>query len=167
MRIRRNFQFWKKPNICDADTKIMTTDTNLQLHGLSIYVGGREFPNASDYWDGNWLIVRASMEAKGARVDCAGPILRTTDFKRFRDELRIMAETLAGTATLSGLELELNVVFKMVSRGRMEVEVEITPDHLTQSHNFSMELDQSYLPPLITFCESILEKFPVMGAPEA
>jgi hypothetical protein len=145
----------------------MTAETNLQLHGLSISVGGREFPNASDYWDGNWLVVRASMEAKGARVDCAGPILRTTDFKQFRDELLIIAETLAGTATLSGLELELNAVFKMVSQGRMEVEVEITPDHLTQSHNFSMELDQSYLPSLITFCESVLEKFPIRGTSEA
>jgi len=32
---------------------------DLKLEGLQIWIHGRQFPDAADYWDGNWLRVTA------------------------------------------------------------------------------------------------------------
>jgi hypothetical protein len=106
------------------------------------------------------------MDASDARVKCDGPILMTTDIKQFRDQLTVMVDTLAGEATLMGLEPELNVVLKMQKRGHVEGVIEITPDHLNQHHRFTVEADQSYLPALVLSCDAILERFPVINTNE-
>lgn len=143
----------------------METEPDLRLGGLSIWVAGRQFPDASDYWDGNWLVIRARMDAPGATVQCQGPILMASDIARFRDELAVASKTLAGEATLGSLEPELTVKVKVRRLGQVSVEVEISPDHLSQSHRFTMDLDQSYLPAVTTSCDAILERFPVRGSP--
>jgi len=144
----------------------MVTEPDLRFCGLSLYVDRRQFPDASDYWDGNWLMIRVRMETLGALVECAGPILMTADIERFRDQLKAMADTLAGEATLAGLEPELNMTLKMKQRGHVVGVVEITPDHLNQQHRFQVEADQSYLPALILSCNTILSRFPVINTSE-
>jgi hypothetical protein len=139
----------------------MTDDPDLRLAGFSLWIDGREFPDATDFWDGNWLAVRARMEANGARIECEGSILRTTDIEEFRNQLAAMAETLKGEAALMPLEPELKLVFRMQTRGQVEVTIEITPDHLTQRHAFILDSDQSYLPALVASCDAILARFPI------
>ena len=107
-------------------------------------------------------MVRAGMEANGARVMCEGPILMTTDIKQFRDQVASMVDTLAGEAILMGLEPELNVVLRAQKLGHIEGIIEITPDHLSQHHRFVVEADQSYLPALVLSCDAILDRFPVI-----
>ena len=144
----------------------MSDEPALRFCGFTLWVDQRQFPDALDYWDGNWLMVRARMEASGARVECAGPVLMTTDIKRFRDQLAAMALSLSGEATLTGLEPELNVVLTMQKMGQMEIVVEITADHLNQDHRFTVAADQTYLPEMIRSCEVILDQFPVIDAKE-
>lgn len=104
------------------------------------------------------------MEAPSATVKCAGAILMTSDFMRFQDQLISVNTALVGEAELAGCEPNLKVTLKMQRLGHLEVEVEITPDNLNQFHRFSLDLDQSYLPALITSCDAILERYPVIGA---
>ena len=141
----------------------MSDDPSLRIAGLSIWIDNRQFPGASDYYDGNWLNMRARMEAPGATVKCGGSILMTTDVDQFRKELESLSATLTGEATLSSFEPELKVTLRGQQLGHIEAEVEIAPDHLSQFHRFTLDLDQSYLPALITGCEAILERFPVVG----
>ena len=141
----------------------MLDEPDLNFCGLSLWIDQRQFPDASDFWDGNWLMVRARMEASGARVECEGPILMTTDITRFRDQLSAMAVSLAGEATLKGLEPEINMVLTMRGLGRVEAAIEITADHINQHHRFYVDADQSYLPGLIRSCDAVLGKFPVVG----
>ncbi|WP_432206029.1 WapI family immunity protein [Brucella rhizosphaerae] len=141
----------------------MTTPPNLHFNGFSLWIDGRQFPDVLDFWDRNWLMVRARMEANGAHVECAGPILMTTDIRKFRDQLDVMATSLAGEATLKGLEPEINVVLRMQKLGHVEAVIEITANHINQYHRFIVEGDQSYLPGLIRSCDAILCKFPVIG----
>ncbi len=108
-------------------------------------------------------MIRVRMEAHGAHVEFAGPILMTADFERFRDQLVAMVDTLTGEATLASLEPQLNMVLKMQQRGHVLGMVEITPDHLSQHHRFQVEADQSYLPALISSCNTILSRFPVIN----
>lgn len=74
-----------------------------------------------------------------------------------------MNRTLSGEADLVSLEPELVVELKMDSPGRISMRVEITPDHMTQEHNFHFEIDQSYLRSLIESCRKVLAKYPIRG----
>ncbi|PWL16350.1 hypothetical protein DKP76_18040 [Falsochrobactrum shanghaiense] len=140
----------------------MIDEPDLRFSGFSLWIDGRQFPDTLDFWDGNWLMVRARMEANGAHIECAGPILMTTDIKKFRDQLNAMAASLEGEATLKGLEPEINVVLTMQKLGHIEAVIEITADHINQYHRFIVEGDQSCLPGLIRSCDAILRKFPVI-----
>jgi hypothetical protein len=139
----------------------MRSDPDLVFFGFSLWVDGRQYPDADDHWDSNWLIIRAIMEAHGARVMCEGAILTTMDLRQFRDELVKMVGTLTGEAGLVPLEPELKAIFKMQTRGQLEATIEITPDHPTQHHQFIIDADQSYLPALVASCDDILARFPV------
>jgi hypothetical protein len=143
----------------------METEPDLRIGGLSVWVAGRQFPDASDYWDGNWLFIRARMEAPGATVHCEGPALMTSDVERFRNELAAASNTLAGEAILGGLEPDLMVTIKVQRLGQVAVEVDITPDHVSQRHRFTVDLDQTYLPALIASCDAVLDRLPVRGNP--
>lgn len=104
------------------------------------------------------------MEARSATVNCGGSILMTSDFLRFRDQLIAVNTDLVGEAELAGYEPDLRVSLKMQRLGHLKAEVEITPDHLSQFHQFLLDLDQSYLPALIASCDAILARYPVTGA---
>jgi hypothetical protein len=144
----------------------MSDQPDLRFRGFSLWVDQRQVLKASDDLDGNWLVVRARMEASGARVECEGPVLEITDIKRFREQLAAMVAASSGKATLAGSEPEINVVLALGKMGRVEGDIELTADHLNQEHRFSVEADQSYLPRLIQSCDSILERFPVVEARE-
>jgi hypothetical protein len=42
-------------------------------------------------------------------------------------------------------------------------DVEITPDHLAQTHRKQFEIDQSYLPAIIEQCAAVVRVHPVRG----
>lgn len=139
------------------------SDPDLKLGGLSIWVRHRANPEASDYWDGNWLIVRATMQVGQSSVTTEGAILMTSDFEQFRNQMAVMHETLTGESSLSGLEPNLKVTIRVNQLGQIVGEVDITPDHLTEHHRFDVGLDQSYLPTLMTSCDAISRRFPTVG----
>ena len=170
-----NVRFWWKADVRSENGALgsgpaawhvhgMSAEPDLTFCGLSVWVKGREFPDSSDYWDGNWLVIRAEMKASGALVECAGPLLTTGDLERFRDEVAEMVTALAGEAALEGLEPGIKLIVRMLSRGHVEGVVDITPDHLNQQHRFNVEADQSYLPALVSSCDAILGRFPVTNA---
>src|SRR4051812_37249696 len=139
---------------------------DISFAGLQVWLHGRQFPDASDYWDGNWLNVTAHCGGNGADVWTSGAILHAPDLARWLDALEEMNRTLSGDAQLVSLEPELSVELKMETLGRVTMRVEITPDYLTQEHSFSFELDQSYLKPLLEDCRAAVRRYPVKGRPD-
>jgi len=141
-------------------------EPDLRIAGLRLWVHGRQFPDADDYWDSNWLVITARVEAKGAGVEIEGPLIRNTEIAAFAAELRRLSETLRGTAKLDCLEPELEVSLCPADAiGHIAIAISITPDLLNQSHRFEFGTDQSHLPMLIAECEAILEAHPVIGTP--
>jgi hypothetical protein len=136
---------------------------DVKLAGLQIWIHGREFPKSRDYWDGNWLRVTAHCGADGASVVTSGSIIHLDELQRWLTESEKMHRTLRGEASLECIEPELNVRLRAMSLGRIAMEVEITPNNITQQHSFEFEIDQSYLAPLIEQCRSILEAYPIRG----
>jgi hypothetical protein len=140
---------------------------DIKLDGLQIWIHGRQFPQAVDYWDGNWLNVTAHCGAHGADVWTSGPIIHLPDIARWLASCEEMNRTLSGEAKLFSLEPELVVELNMDSPGQILMSVEITPDHTRQEHNFQFEIDQSYLGSLIESCRKVLAEYPIRGQADA
>lgn len=138
-------------------------EPDLTLGCFSLWVYGRSYPGSDDFWDGNWLQCKAQVKAGGSRVEVIGPFLRNTELLDFLRDLSRISDKLTGTAELDCLEPNLSMVLTMNALGHVAVEVSITPDHLTESHQFSFEVDQTFLPPIVRAFMSILERFPVIG----
>lgn len=139
---------------------------DLKLGGLQIWVHGRQFPDAIDYWDGNWLRITAHCGMQGADVWTTGAILNLPAVVSWLAELEYLNQSLTGSASLVPLEPELSVKLTASVLGHISMEVEITPDNMTQEHMFRFELDQSYLEPVIESCRKILNDYPIRGIPD-
>lgn len=139
-------------------------EPDLKLGGLSIWAEARERPADDDYWDGNWLVIRAMVEAPGSSVELRGPWLRTEEVASFLTEVEAMSKDLRGKAALVPIEPAIKATLEMSSLGQIAVYVEATPDHLEQRHSFHFGCDQSYLPEIIRGCRKILLKFPTKGS---
>jgi hypothetical protein len=136
-------------------------EPDLKLGGFSLRILGRQFPDASDFWDGNWLNVQARVEASGSWVEAQGAIVRTSEVARLAEELEALSTNSVGEAALRCIEPNLQVVIRSNALGHVVVEIMITPDHMTQSHKFKFDLDQTYLGPLLDGCKNVLTNWPI------
>jgi hypothetical protein len=136
---------------------------DIRLAGRQIWVHGRQFPNAQDYWDGNWLNVTAHCGAQGADVWMSGPRVHLSEVLGWRDQAAEMHRTISGNAELACMEPELRVELKMASLGQISMTVRITPELMTQQHSFEFSIDQSHLPDLVRQCGQVLEANPIRG----
>lgn len=125
---------------------------DIKLGGFALWIEGREFPDSDDYWDGNWLQVRARCTADSAVVETSGPIIRVPELQKLMDECKQILATYSGEAATDCLEPYLNIKITMQALGRCILTVDITPDTLYQEHTFLFDLDQSYL---IEFVKSL------------
>jgi hypothetical protein len=138
-----------------------SVEPDLKLAGFSLWVLGHQFPAATDYWDGNWLNVRARVEAPGSTVEARGAFLSAPELASFAEQLESLNAALVGEARLRCLEPNLKIAIRCGSLGHVAVEIVLTPNHMTQSHEFKFDLDQSYLGPLLDGCRSVLLRWPV------
>lgn len=147
--------------------KLTPTDLgepDLKVAGFQLWVHGRQFPEAEDYYDGNWLRVTAHCGASDASVWAQGAILMVTDIAGFGDGCAAILRGEMKSAVLDPCEPELRVSLEASdSLGHIRARVEITPDHLRQSHRFEFEVDQSYLPGIIKQCSAITQEYLVRG----
>jgi hypothetical protein len=139
----------------------------IKIAGFQLWIHSRQFPDAQDYWDGNWLNVTAHCGANGASVWACGAILMIADIAHLAADCERLYEGRQEQAILQPCEPNLLVSVRSSDRlGHLTMHVEITNDHMTQQHTFDFEIDQSYLPSLIAQCKAILEDFPVRGNPD-
>lgn len=139
--------------------KLGTPD--LKLAGLQIWIHSRQFPQAKDYGDGNWVNVTAHCGTMDADIWTQGSIIHLSEIESWLKQIELMYEKLDGKAELSCMEPNLFARMKIDQRGQVSLLVKITPDHMNQKHEFTFEIDQSYLPSLISELKEILKRFPV------
>jgi hypothetical protein len=136
---------------------------DLTIAGFQLWVHGYEFPDALDVGDGNWLRITAHCGGSGASVWCSGALLETVSLRALARGLEDMHATLRGEAVLDSHEPNIAVRISISRTGQATVQVDVTPDHMTQKHWFEFEADQSYLPAIIAQCRNVLGRFPVRG----
>lgn len=136
---------------------------HVELAGLKLWVHSYQYRNTDDYDDANWLNATAICSEKGATVLVEGAFVRTTEIFAWQRAVEELAVNLVGEARLECLEPEVAVTLKGEPLGSVEMQVQITPDQLTQEHRFTFAIDQSYLTPLASQCASLLKDFPIRG----
>jgi hypothetical protein len=137
---------------------------NIQLHTLKIWVHGRQYPDATDYWDGNWVLVTVECASQGAQVSVGGPIIHLSELADWVVAAEKLQEKLDGEANLICMEPELSVKLIVDKLGHMLMTVDITPDNYSEEHCFRFELDQSYLPEMIRGCRAVLDSYPIKSS---
>ncbi|WP_175912153.1 hypothetical protein [Burkholderia sp. BCC1640] len=144
------------------------SEPSLQIASLKLWVHCRQFPLAQDYWDGNWLYVTARCDSGHSSVATRGSIVHLGELARLLDECERLYESLSGVAKLDCIEPNLSVTLTAQTVGHIDVQIDITPDHMLERHEFKESIDQSYLPAIISQCREILTEYPVrdpkMGA---
>jgi hypothetical protein len=129
---------------------------SLVLGGLSLWVLDKAFPDSVEWYDGTWLQVRAECTAPGAAVTANGPLLTVEDIGRLLAGMEAMQRRETGSVEMSPLEPNLVVSLTGSSKGRLRIDVRITPDPMTQEHRFFFDADLAYLEGPVAQCREIL-----------
>jgi hypothetical protein len=138
----------------------------LKIAGFQLWILGREFPDADDYYDGNWLRVTAHCGGQGAAVWTRGPLLMASDIEGFGVACEKLLSGENDDAVLNPLEPEFEVsLARSDSLGHFLSVISITPDHMTQEHRFEFEIDQTFVSEIITQCQNIVTTYPIRGVP--
>lgn len=138
---------------------------DIQLAGLSLWIHGRAYPHATDYWDGNWLHVTAVCEAAGARIRVTGTFLHLSEFTQWWIDCTDLAHQHRRDAHLACFEPTLDVVLALDRSGDLTIDVSLTPDSLTQQHHMQFTRDQTDLPPFLAACADIVRRYPIKDPP--
>jgi len=138
----------------------------LQIVGLRVWVHGRQFPDSTDYWDGNWLRITAYCQYGESRVRVTGSVIHLSEIAGLLHGCESLSESLAGRTGLDSMEQNLKLELLAKKLGRVAVDIQITPEPMRESHRFRDEIDQTNVPAIITACSRLLEKYPLRGRPQ-
>lgn len=120
-------------------------------------------PDSDDYWDGNWLEAEIELAA-GAFRGSFRACLRTDEFIPFRDQVSALYENLNGESTFDSMESWLTIQIKGDGLGHFIVECQANDNSGGgNSLNFSLSIDQTQLPMLVSGLDKIVEQFPLKG----
>jgi hypothetical protein len=132
---------------------------DFELAGFRMWILGWEFPEPRIVWDSDWLLVRATCIAKGAEVWAEGPSLRSDDIVQLGAAMESLHALRTTSARIDPIEPNLAFRFDAGARGNLTFTVAITPDTVGQQHQFSFDIDLSYLPAAIAQCRAILARY--------
>ena len=134
---------------------------------LQVRVRARAYPDATDFWDGNWLVTPVTARFGGFRADVPDALLRANEIEGFRDELRGLHEGLRGEARLSSMEEWLELLVTDTGPETLPVVGELrdrpgSPFRL----GFAVDdQDRAQVRALLDDLDAVLAGFPVRGAP--
>ena len=130
---------------------------------LAITILHRSRPGSSDYWDANWLRATVEVAAGGFHGEVHGD-LRALELASFHRELLPLAESLSGVARFFTMEEWLSIDISADGRGHIELSCTVR-DALGGGNSLAarLELDQTYLVPMIAQLERAMLEFPVIG----
>lgn len=142
-------------------------EPDIELEHLRIWIHGRQFPDATDYWDVNWAETTVHCEVPGASVWIGGSILHLSEIRDWAIQCHNSFDAFSpftGNIKLETMEPNLKIGLQVSQTGRINVEVDLFSDENHNSHHLSFEVDQTYMPKFTAGCENILKKFLCAGS---
>ena len=144
----------------------MTVLATLDAAGLELVlrVEGYEFPQFDSGWDANWPVCDIELEVGLLGMFHAHhrPAILTVEFERFRDQLRVLDEKLAGTAALEDTEEQVGLTVRM-NAGKGALESFLADSTAGRLSFEKIEIDQSCVRRWLEQFDEIVEAFPVRG----
>ena len=134
---------------------------DLHIGGLRLWIDRRHQAEVSDYWDGNWLEVRAEYESANSRVAIAGPLVHLSEIVTLERSCTKLAAQEVQEAGLFCREPNLKIELWAVPGGKFIGKVRITPDHKSEMHDFGFALADGELDALLGACAQILRHYPL------
>jgi hypothetical protein len=123
----------------------------------------RSHANAKDFWDGNWLNVRVLLAAGRFSGKLNGQ-LRADELASFYNELTNLYLTLSGQARFSTVEGWLSFEITGDGKGHLTFKGEIMDEPgIGNDLKFKFELNQSFIPEVLSSIEKVIKAFPVLG----
>jgi hypothetical protein len=130
---------------------------------LLIEVLSRSYPNYTDDLDGNWLNARVVLSVGGFKGQVGG-YLRAEEFLSFRDEIAKLNSTLSGKATFLTMEEWISINITGDGKGHVMLKGQVRDQAGTgNTLNFTIELDQTFLPGILKGLDKTLKAFPVLA----
>jgi hypothetical protein len=157
---------------CEATRMTKASPTELligarQANHLSLRPLRRSYPDAEEFWEGNWLKVAVGVRA-GAFRGAFEADLRSDELQAFFEQLQPLQGSAAGTAALQSAEGWVTVRLALDQRGRLDGTCEVQDDPaMGSSLRFTLGSEPAQLAPMLAALAGILEAFPVVGTPEA
>ena len=134
---------------------------------LEIRALRRSHPDASDFWDANWIESDVLLHVGGFRARYRAS-LRSDEFRSFREQVQGLEEARRDAASFATMEGQLAFALTLDKRGRVGVEGSARDD--AGSRNalaFAFEIDATYIPAILRSLNDLARKYPVVGGPDA
>ena len=130
---------------------------------ISIDVLNRSYPTANDFYDGNWLNVKVSVEAGGFRGMVTGQ-LRAEELASFQTDMEKLYRSLSGSVKFSTMENWMSLEITGDGKGLIACAGRVADEY---GHgnllNFYLSFDQTYLPEILNDLQRATSAFPVIG----
>jgi hypothetical protein len=140
-------------------------EPDIKLAGLSIWIDGYQFPDSTEYWDANWIVVRVRAEGQRAIVEFCGPCIDLPELRGWFEACTSLEAGKCDEAVLPTTEPYVQVRIDRTGEfGRLLATVAITPDNVSQFHEFRYPIDPTYLRLLMDSLRRVLARYPVRGA---
>jgi hypothetical protein len=137
-----------------------------QANHLSLRPLRRSYPDAEDFWEGNWLKVAVAVRA-GAFQGAFEADLRSDELQAFFEQLQALPGAAEGKAALQSAEGWVTVRLVLDQRGRLDGTCEVQDDPaMGSSLRFALGPEPAQLAPMLAALARILKAFPVVGTPE-
>lgn len=122
----------------------------------------REFPRATDKWDGNWLSVDLEMVGSPFTGSRSGAWLRADDFAGLLRQLRTAREDLSHTFAFRPVEPW--IVIEATGDGRGHFSAKCETGLMGAKLLFEVNFDRTDLELMIVELERVVMAFPVRGS---
>lgn len=123
----------------------------------------RSHPQCLDYWDGNWVYSRVEFGVGGFCGSIEGD-LRAEEFAEFHRQLSLLRQILKGEANFQTMERWLTIHVIGDGRGRLNFQcVILDQPGIGNTLHCGMNLDQTFLPPMLSQLAKAIQEFPVIG----
>ncbi|MGB7342335.1 MAG: hypothetical protein WBC91_25785 [Phototrophicaceae bacterium] len=132
---------------------------------ISLIFKGRRYPDTSDFWHGNWLLVDVEIQVGTFSGNIDGET-RNEHVQDFYEELRRLNESLVGTAKL-GIEKWVEINVEAEKYGSIQVYGHASDDQTDGNKlQFRIKTDQSYLNQVLKGLHKVIELYPIVYAKE-
>jgi hypothetical protein len=132
---------------------------------LLLRLHGRRHPDATDFWDGNWLDCSAEVAAGAFRGDLRRG-LRVNELESFCQQLAVLCHRLTGEAVLDSMEHWLRVRVTGDGRGHLAISCRLCDDPaFGNTLDCRLYFDQTFLPGSLRQLEQALHTYLGVSAP--